>query len=300
MKQLAERWGYATTPGFEGWEPARIAGELAALGYRHIEWTPDFCSAGDHIDRAVAALADATTAAGLEISQILAMADFVTGDDVQRQEAVDLTLRIIDAAADRGIGMVGIYAGPDSWDPEAPSLYDGIEAGEAWRRVFTALDSVLGHAEAQKVTLAFKPCVGTVANDYFASLPVIERFGASAAFAINYDPSHFALYGNDVAWTIGQLGAAIHHVELKDVFGTPGTEGRHFTFPLIGDGIVDWRRLFEALETVGYDGPMVALFETYGLHEQLLGGDPVSTAAITMDRLRLLEAALADRKEAAA
>lgn len=300
MRQPSERWGYATTPGFEGWEPARVAGELAALGYRFVEWTPDFCSADGHVDRAVATLADATTAAGLEISQLLAMADFVTGSDRQRQEAIDLTRRIIDAAAGRGIGMVGIYAGPDSWDPEAPDLYDGIEAGEAWCRVFSALDSVFGHAEAHKVTLAFKPCVGTVANDYFTSLPVVERYGGSAAFAINYDPSHFVLYGNDVAWTVAQLGTAIRHVELKDVFGTPGDEGRHFTFPLIGDGVVDWRRLFDALDAVGYDGPLVALFETYGLHERLLGGDPVAAASITMDRLRLLEAALADRKEAAA
>jgi len=297
VKPLAERWGYATTPGFEGWEPARIAGELAALGYRFLEWTPDFCMVGD---RGIEVLVKATQAAGLEVSQVLAMADHVTGDDAQRQGAVDLTCRIIDGASANGIGKVGIYSGPDTWDPEAPHLFDGIAAEDAWRHVFSALDQVMAHAETRQIELSFKPCVGTVANEYFATLPVIERYGASNAFAINYDPSHFALYGNDVPWTITQLGAAIGHVELKDVFGIPGIEGRHFTFPLIGDGIVNWQRFFDALDGAGYDGPLVALFETYGLHEQLLGGDPIAAAAITMDRLRLLESAVADKGKAAA
>lgn len=289
MKPLADRWGYATTPGFEGWEPARVAAALSALGYRFVEWTPDFCTATGDIGRSVKSLAEASRNAGIAISQIMAMADYVTGDDAQRDGRVGFTLDIIDAAAASGIGMVGIYAGPDSWDASAPHLFEDIAAGEAWGRLFAALDRLIPHAESRNVILAFKPCIGTLANDYHATLPVIARYGASKAFAINYDPSHFTLHGNDVPWTIAQLGSSIRHVQLKDVFGIPGTEGQHFFFPLLGDGKVDWRGFIGAIDSIGYDGPLIALFEAFGLHRQLLGGDPLAAGRVTMERLRLLK-----------
>lgn len=289
MTPLADRWGYATTPGFDGWEPERVAGELAELGYRCIEWTPDFCAVDGEATRTVAGLFDASRAAGLRISQLMAMADYVTGAPAQRAEKIDLTCEIVDAAAASGIAMVGIYAGPDSWDDEAPRLFDDIAAAEAWDRVFSALDRVFAHAEGQEVLLSFKPCIGTLAFDYYSSLPVIERYGDSKAFAINYDPSHFALFGNDVSWTLASLGRALRHVQIKDVFGIPGTEGRHFAFPLIGEGIVPWRAFFDGLDKADYDGPLVGLFEAYGLFEGFLAGDPIAAARVTMERLRLLE-----------
>ena len=114
MRLLDARWGYATTPGFEGWEPSRVAGLLRDLGYRWIEWTPDFSGIDGDVDRKVLGLVAATRNAGLEISQLMAMADYVTGDDAQRRARINATCGIIDAAAGCGVGMVGIYAGPDS------------------------------------------------------------------------------------------------------------------------------------------------------------------------------------------
>src|SRR5690606_8406631 len=67
MTALAQRWGYATMPGFDGWEPAKVADALAGLGYRYIEWTPDFCGGENASAATVATLAQASEQAGLRI-----------------------------------------------------------------------------------------------------------------------------------------------------------------------------------------------------------------------------------------
>ena len=294
MTPLDARWGYATTPGFDGWDPARVAGELHGLGYRWIEWTPDFCGIDGDADRKIPGLVSASRNAGLEISQLMAMTDYVSGDDAQRRTRIDATCRIIDAAAGSGVNLVSVYAGPDSWDPSAPRLFQDLGAADAWSRVFAALDVIVERAEQRGIAVTFKPCVGTVAYDHYSSVSVLARYRGRTGFSINYDPSHFALAGNDVPWTIGQFGAAIRHVQLKDVFGIPGIEGRHFNFPMLGDGIVDWGSFFAALADVSYNGPLIALFETFALYRGLLASDPVAAARATMDRLRLIERRVAN------
>jgi len=289
MTLLSERWGYATTPGFEGWEPARVAAELHRLGYRWIEWTPDFCGIDGDADRKIPRLVAASHDAGLQVSQLMAMTDYVSGDDAQRRGRIKATCSIIDAAAGNGVQLVSVYAGPDSWDASAPKLFHDINATEAWSRVFMALDIVVERAEQRGIAVTFKPCVGTLAFDHYSSATVLARYSGHAGFSINYDPSHFALAGNDVPWTIREFGAEIRHVQLKDVFGIPGTEGRHFNFPMIGDGIVDWKSFFAALADVRYTGPLIALFETFALYRSLLASDPIAAARATLDRLRLLE-----------
>lgn len=289
MTPLDARWGYATTPGFDGWEAQRVADELHGLGYRWIEWTPDFCGIDGDADGKITGLVAASRNAGLEISQLMAMTDYVSGDDAQRRARIDATCRIIDAAAGSGVHRVSVYAGPDSWDASAPKLFEDLDASEAWGRVFAALDVVIERAEQRGIAVTFKPCVGTVAFDFYSSAPVLARYRGRKGFSINYDPSHFALAGNDVPWTVRQFGGDIRHVQLKDVFGIPGLEGRHFNFPMIGDGIVDWQHLFAALSEIAYAGPLIALFETFALYRSLLASDPLAAARLTMDRLRLLE-----------
>lgn len=68
------------------------------------------------------------------------------------------------------------------------------------------------------------------------------------------DPSHFRLYDNDVPWAVRRLGLKIRHVHLKDMVGRPGMMGREFTFPLLGEGVVDWKAFAAALGDVEYTG----------------------------------------------
>jgi sugar phosphate isomerase/epimerase len=66
-------------------------------------------------------------------------------------------------------------------------------------------------------------------------------------FGFNYDPSHLGYQGVDYIGFIGEFGARIHHVHMKDVYWSPrptpaGVFGGHLTFGhAIGTGIfVRW------------------------------------------------------------
>ena len=147
---------------------------------------------------------------------------------------------------------MSIYAGPNSWDPRAPQIPTELSTAEAWGRLFSSLDVLYPIAEAEGLTLCFKPCVGSLAYDYFSTLPVIQQYGQSESFGINFDPSHLVLYGNDLAWAVSEYADLIRHVHLKDVFGIPGDEGRHFMFPMLGEGVTDWSSLYSELKNQNY------------------------------------------------
>ena len=53
-------------------------------------------------------------------------------------------------------------------------------------------------------------------------------------------------------WLITQWGNRIAHVHIKDGIGIP--QLGKFVFPLLGEGRVNWKQFFEALEEIGYDG----------------------------------------------
>jgi sugar phosphate isomerase/epimerase len=43
------------------------------------------------------------------------------------------------------------------------------------------------------------------------------------------------------------LGEKIRHVHVKDVFGRAGVFGETFSFPFLGEGVIDWVAFFGAL-----------------------------------------------------
>lgn len=286
MSAPQNSWGYVATPGFEDWEAERVVDALVELGYGSVEWTlshfdPRTCSSAQ-----LEALVGDGKSKCLACSQVAVLQDYISGDENLRRDRVALTRETITAASLSGVDKVGIYAGPDSWDPAAAKIPDEVSSDEAWSRLFTALDELYPVAEQEGITLTFKPCVGTLTYDYFSSLPVIERYGSSSAFGITFDPSHFVLHGNDIGWVVKQFGQHLKHVHLKDVFGVPGDEGRHFMFPLLGDGQTDWTNLRGALDELGFDETLAILFEAYAYFDNVLDGDPVAAARLSLGQAR--------------
>ena len=286
MISAQSSWGYVATPGFDEWEAKRVIDALVSLGYGAVEWTLSHFNPRDHSPAELEALVGYARGKGLASCQIAVLQDYISGDAELRRDRVALTRETLTAASISGVAMVGIYAGPDSWDPGAAKIPGDVSADDAWSRLFAALDELYPIAEREGITLTFKPCVSTLAYDYFSSLPVIERYGTSSAFGVTLDPSHFILHGNDIAWVVAQLGQLLKHVHLKDVFGVPGDEGRHFMFPLLGDGQTNWAALRGALDELGFAGTLAILFEAYAYFDNVLGGDPVAAARLSLEQAR--------------
>jgi len=279
---------YMASLDFGSRPPEEVARCLADIGYSAVEWTLAHFDPRTHTDDQIAAMVRATEAAGLGTSEVVVQRDFVRRDEMERADAVAHVAECIRAAARHGIGILNLFTGPAPWDPSAPKLGQEMGEGAAWEIVFRAFDELVPLAEEMEVRLAVEAVFGMAARDYYTSLPLMSRHD-SPSLGLNFDPSHYQLYRNDIPWTVRQWGERIFHVHLKDCVGAPGgLPGETFTFPLLGEGTVDWPAFFAALDEIGYTGHLSVEFEAFTYYRTVLGSDPVKAAQLSMEQCRAL------------
>ena len=81
------------------------------------------------------------------------------------------------------------------------------------------------------------------------------------------------LCGNDVGIRGEATGKRIQHVHVKDAVGKPGTQNENFMFPMLGEGVTDWKDFFDALNEVGYNGYLSVEFEAENYLRNVWQGD---------------------------
>ncbi len=284
----ASRLAYMASLGFGSQPAADVARCLADLGYCAVEWTLAHFDPRTHSDEELADLTAATRDAGLAISEVVVQQDYVTRDEAARADRVAHTIECIEAAGRHGVGTLNLFSGPALWDPAAPKLGRDMAEGEAWELVFAAFDELVPAAEAHNVRLAVEAVFGMTVRDYYTTLPLMSRY-PSRWLGLNFDPSHYALYRNDIPYTVRQWGERIFHVHLKDCVGAPGgLPGDTFTFPLLGEGMVDWPAFFGALDDIGYGGYLSVEFEAFTYYRTVLGNDAARGAQLSMEQCRAL------------
>lgn len=273
--------------GFTAMEPAQVVGTLAELGYDGVEWTLAHFNPQAMSPPQLARVAEVTRAAGLQISELVVQQDLVQRDEGE----LDARCRLIEdcarAAADNGIPALNLFTGPVPWDPAAPQLGRDISHGEAWSLVRRAFERVLAVAEEAQIYLAVEAVWGMLARDYY-TLQELFRLVHSPRLAVNMDPSHFALYRNDIPWSVRQLADRIVHVHLKDAIGLDTRQPGDFIFPLLGEGMVDWTGFFAALDDIGYTGYCSVEFESFTYYERILAGDVREAARLSLEQVRAL------------
>lgn len=283
VNNIKRQFGYLASLDFRTWPVEQVAQCLSDLGYSSVEWTlAHFNPQKD--PKELADLVSIPARYGLATSEVVVQQDFVTLNQTLFDDRVKLIATCIPAAAKAGINVLNLFTGPAPWDPKAPRLGSDITEGEAWRLVLAAFHHLVPLAEKHQVYLAVEAVFGHLCHDYYTLQELLRHFD-SEYLAVNLDPSHFQLYGNDVPWAIRQLAARIRHVHLKDVVGKPGMPGKEFTFPLLGEGTVDWNAFTDALDDVGYRGALSVEFEAFGYYEKILGNDPRKAAALSMEQI---------------
>ncbi len=224
----------------------------------------------------------------LEISEVGFSQDFIVLDEDVRKERVRQTKAKIQLASECGLSIVKGLTGPYPWDKSALKLGVDLTEGRAWKLVLDSFNDFIETCEKFQVYFALEACFGTMTRDYYTTKELLDSV-KSKYLALNMDPSHYNLYGNDVAWVVRRFGKEkIKHVHLKDSVGVPRDEGRDFIFPLLGEGTIDWKAFFDALRDIEYRGFFSAEYESMNYFKNILDGDPVKTAELSLQLMKKL------------
>ena len=253
LDQVAE---WAAAQGFETLEvacwPAGGGERRRYAGVTHIDV--------DSVDpAAVHAVLDRH---GLEISSLAYYPNNLDPDDAHREEVNGHLRKVIDAAQQLDVGLVGTFVGNDKDRPLPENL-------ERFREIWPPL---VDYAGERGVRIAIENCPMIFSYDEWpggnnlAWSPAIweEMFKAIPAenFGLNLDPSHLVWLMIDYERAVYDFADRIFHVHAKDLEVRRDGLYRHGTFSsgigwqvprLPGLGEVDWGRFIAALYAVGYD-----------------------------------------------
>ena len=177
----------------------------------------------------------------------------ITDDEAARRWRIEYTHRAIDLAEAVGSPAVCLATGrPLAGNPPK-------RAQETLR---ASLHEVLDYAEPRgiDVGIEFEPELLVECTDEVLAL--IDDVGRES-LGVNLDVGHAAVYGEDLTETIHRSAGHITGVHLEDIVG--GRRGKHY-HRVPGEGDLDFRAVFDALDDVGYEGFVTLELYTYS-HE---------------------------------
>jgi sugar phosphate isomerase/epimerase len=282
---------------------AEIVALVAGAGYAAVDFTMEqfdpLCEPPQRLQEITAQ----AHAAGLQVPQLMVHQDHVTLDENLWEQRVRRAECAVLACAQTDIDSIGVLSGPNRWEPGAARVGVDLSEAHAWELSLRALERVLECAEEESVRVALEPCWGTLAHGRYRAEHLLAALDC-AALAVNFDPSHHVLCGDDIPGAVRAWGGRIAHVHLKDAFGVcgpaacvhagartrggvlandVGVEGEDFTFLLPGEGAVPWPELFDALDAIGYTGAMSVENESHRLLHGPLRGDLARGAALARE-----------------
>jgi len=216
---------------------------------------------------------------------------FTNPDANVRREAIDLTLRGIDAAAEMGGSLMTLWLGQDGFDYSFQANYARL-----WDDTLEALAEVCDHAPNIDISLEYKPNEPrsySLLPDVGANLLALRELGRDNT-GVTLDFAH-VLYADEMpahAAAMIDRYSRLLGVHLNDGYG------KRDDGLMIGSvHPVQTVELFVELQRIGYDGTIY--FDTF---PDLSGLDPVEethTNIETVTRLRATAARLARRPDLA-
>jgi len=196
------------------------------------------------------------------------------------------------AAAKLGVDLVVGFSGSKIWHtvagfpPVPPEMIEGgySDFADRWNPILDVYDEV-------GVRFALEVHPAEIAYDWWTAHRVLEAVNYRPTFGFNLDPSHLHWQMVDPEAFIYEFGKYIYHFHVKDAIrvlnGRNGVLSSHLTFGDYrrgwnfvspGRGGVNFERLFRALNTVDYRGPLSVEWEDNGMDREQ--GAPEAVAMI--------------------
>jgi sugar phosphate isomerase/epimerase len=254
---------------------------LTKQGYDGVEWM-----LGHHFNSPLNLehLVQKTREQGLEVSNIMCWQDLVTMKEDVRLARTKVLESYIETAGKVSVPIMNMFTGPMTWLPSHEKLGTDISEEKAWLVVVDSISKIADSAEKHGVIVTVEAVFGMLVRDYYTMQELLSHFHSDYV-AVNLDPSHLALYGNDIGWATSRLGPKIKHVHVKDSVGRAGQFGEDFVFPFLGEGAVDWKSFFRALRSSKYSGYLSLEFENETYLNNVCDGDWTIASEQIKDRL---------------
>jgi sugar phosphate isomerase/epimerase len=197
-----------------------------------------------------------------------------------RRRAAEEVKNTARAAAQFGVQVVNGFTGSKIWHvlagfPPVPAgmIEDGYrDFAERWNPILDEFDEV-------GVRFALEVHPSEIAYDFWTTQRALEAVGRRPAFGINFDPSHLYWQMVDPVAFVHEFADRIYHMHVKEsVRNLDGRNGilsshlpfgdhrRGWDFVSPGRGGVPFERVFRALNSAGYDGPISIEWEDNGMN----------------------------------
>jgi sugar phosphate isomerase/epimerase len=187
-------------------------------------------------------------AAGLRASSLCRGGFFPAATAAERRERIDDNRRALDEACELGAPVLVLVAGPG---PDR-------DLDAARQMVFDGISELVPYAAERGVQLAIEPLHPMFAGDRsvvvtLAQANALAERIASAAVGVAVDVYH-VWWDPEVYTQIARASGRIVGFHVSDWIVPPPDHvlGRG----MMGDGVIQLRRLREAVDAAGYDGPI--------------------------------------------
>jgi sugar phosphate isomerase/epimerase len=209
-----------------------------------------------------------------------------------RQRAAEEVKKTAHAAAKFGVQIVNGFTGSKIWPLLAmfpPVSAEMIEAG--YQDFADRWNPILDEFDKAGVKFALEVHPGEIAYDFWTAKKVLEAVNHRPAFGFNFDPSHLHWQMVDPVVFAFEYASRIYHMHVKESIrvldGRNGILGSHlffgdhrrgWDFVSPGRGGVPFERIFRALNSVGYKGPLSIEWEDNGMNRDQ--GAPEALAVV--------------------
>ena len=254
---------------FAGADPATVMGAARAAGFDAVQYNmacSGLAAMPDELTGAqVAAVADASRAAGVAVAAVSGTYNMIHPDPAVRAAGLRRLAVLIDHAAGMGTGMVTLCTGTRDAEDQWRHHPDNATP-EAWRDLMEEMGKACALAEARGVRLGVEPELANVVDGARSARRLIDELG-SPAVAIVLDPANLfevadgAERARLVEEAVDLLGDRIAMAHAKDRHA----DGR---FATAGKGVIDFAHFLRVLRGAGFDGDLV----THGLAAEEAAG----------------------------
>ena len=244
-----------STNAFKKNSLAEAIDAIASIGYGGVELMADLHHANPATFDAAARAATKRqlAACGLTVSNINAFTLFCDGDTYHptwieedeslREKRIQHTIGSIQIASEFAAGTVSLQ-------PGGPLIGTGLPREIASERFADGLNRVLPVAKAHNIILAIEPEPGLFIQTAAEFIEFRERhFKNEPLVQMNCDIGHLFCVGEDPAQVIRDHAKHMAHVHLEDI--GKNRVHQHFT---PGKGVIDFERIFDALDSIHYPG----------------------------------------------